>query len=199
MMGIGELISALLAVIHFAGRLIYLGLSLSYIIGNLIVKNLMMLAELLSWVSQFGFSVFKIMVEDYILFMDDVVGKLAFLGSCLGSAAVSLGSSAQAMVFSIKYCASVLMEKICVFGEFIYKIYKCIVSIPEMVKRIVILIGSGMWLAIQIIPMGILYISSLVVYFIGRSVQESCNFVSVVVYGVKLTVMSAIENVILFF
>jgi hypothetical protein len=122
------------------------------------------------------FDVLKVLYEDYCIFVLDVFNKGTYVARVLASVVewliktvYSWWEITKTTCFEIYEFALLTVDAACTM---VTKVTHVIASMPEVLKNFMTLVGSGIWLALQLIPLGFVYIISMCVFLIGRSCEE---------------------------
>jgi len=122
------------------------------------------------------FDIVKVLYEDYCIFLLDVMNK--------GKHVVSVIVSVVGWLISTVYSWSEVAKNICLgIYEFILLTVKAvctvvmkaihfILCVPEVLKNVITLVGSGIWLALKLIPLAFVYFISMCVFLVGRGCEE---------------------------
>jgi hypothetical protein len=122
------------------------------------------------------FDVLKVLYEDYCIFVLDVFHKGKYVARVLASVVEWLIKTVYSWweitktIFLEIYEFMLLTLDVACLG--VTKVTQCVANVPEVLKNFVTLIGSGIWLALQLIPLGFVYISSMCIFLIGRRCEE---------------------------
>jgi hypothetical protein len=122
------------------------------------------------------FDVLKVLYEDYCIFVLDVFNKGIYVARVLVSVMVWFTTTVYRWwEFTKTACLEIydhIMLTVDAACIAVTKVIQYIASIPEVLKNLMTLLGSGIWLALQLIPLGFVYIISMCVFLIGRSCEE---------------------------
>lgn len=176
MVGVQEAFQLIIACFGILGKIAYFVVITSSACGQLIVKCTIVCATFMCSVLGTIFDVLKVLYEDYCIFLLDVFHKGVYVGRVLASVVEWLIKTVYSWWEIIKttfleiYEFMLLTVDVACLG--VTKLTHCIANIPEVLKNFVTLIGSSIWLALQLIPFGFVYIISMCVFLIGRSCEE---------------------------
>jgi hypothetical protein len=122
------------------------------------------------------YHVAKILYEDYCIFLLDVKNKVIYVASVVGSVVGWLINITYNWWEIIKNTCLGIYEFLLLTVDtvltIVTKTIHCISNIPEMLKNLITLVGSGIWFALKLIPLGFVYTISMCVFLVGRSCEE---------------------------
>lgn len=171
-----ELINTIVFIGEIFEKVTSLTLWLSFVIGHYIVKIGFCVFSYLEQTLSIILNVILVLYEDYCIFLIDVINKFKYLFSILHygvqetiSFTINLSTASKNITFTFydllcSYCS--------LFYLYTVKIFSFIMEIPGYVKGGLVLLGSGIWCCIQLIPLSVVYLTSMVLYFIGRMYDE---------------------------
>jgi hypothetical protein len=154
--------------------------SLSHAIGFFIVKYILLCYTTLADIVLTALNVLSVLYEDFCIFITDLSGKFADICLLLFGTATSTVYTVKNGVLAIKYSILYLYESTINFCQLVIdsiaKSFGVVIDLAELAKWSVILIGRGFWLAIQLIPLCILYllysIASLITFIVVTTYEH---------------------------
>ena len=187
-MGINDLFQIITILFHSVSKITYFGLTISSTIGHFIVKYIVSVITVFYTVFETLFSVIKILYEDYCVFVLDVFNKGLFCIYVIKRFTEYLVTETFIWYETTKnvFINIYSFLLLCFDSAYIVtlKVINFISSIPEVLKNCIILIGSGIWLALKVIPLGFVYLCSMCILFIGRSFNELKSLVQSIAMGI---------------
>lgn len=188
MVGLQTLFQLIVIGFNTFGKIAYVSLNISGLIGRLIVKYMLMCITFIYSIFGTIIDVVKILYEDYCIFLLDVINKGLYIASAIASVIEWFISTVCNWWEITKNICLVIYEFMLLTMNTVYviviKTIHCISSIPEMLKNFITLIGSGIWLAFKLIPLGFVYGISMCVFFIGRSCEEIMSLAGSIFRGI---------------
>jgi len=176
MVGVQDVFQLIITCFDILGKVAYFVAVTSSACGKFIVKCTIVCVTFMCTVLGTIFDVMKVLYEDYCIFVLDVFHKgmhvarvLASVVEWLVKTVCSLWEITKTTFLEI-YEYMLLTVDVACLG--VTKVTHCIANIPEVLKNFITLIGSGIWLALQLIPLGFVYIISMCIFLIGRSCEE---------------------------
>lgn len=197
MVGLQEVAQLIILSFDFFSKVIYICLIVCSTIGQLIVKCVVVLITFTYTVLGTIFHVTKILYEDYIIFLLDVVNKGVYVASLVGSVVgwlINLAYSSWEIIRDT--CSGIygfLLLTVDTAFTVMMKTIHFISNIPEALKNFIILIGSGIWLALKLIPLGLVYTISMCIFLVGRSCEEIISISESICRGILLLLYGLVE------
>jgi hypothetical protein len=188
MVGIQALFQLIIICFNIFSKIAYSGLIISGLIGQFIVKYALICITFIYSILGTIFDVVKVLYEDYCIFLLDVKNKGLYIANAVGSViewfistVCSWWEITKNICLGIYEFLLLTVDTVCII---MIKIIHCISSFPEMLKNFITLVGSGIWLALKLIPLGFVYAISMCVFFVGRSCEEVMSFAESIFRGI---------------
>lgn len=196
-MGLQEVFQLIILSFHVLSKVIYIGLIISSTVGQLIVKYLLICFTFIYTATGTIFHVAKVLYEDYCIFLLDVINKGVYVASAIGSVVGWLINTAYSWWEITKDTCSgiygfLLLTMDTVF-TIVMKAIHCISNIPEVLKNFITLVGSGIWLALKLIPLGFVYTISMCALLVGRSFEEIISIAESIYRGILFVLYGLVE------
>ena len=176
MVGVQDVFQLIITCFGILGKVAYFVVVISSACGQFIVKCMTVCVTFMCSVLGTIFDVLKVLYEDYCIFVLDVFHKGIYVARVLASVVEWLIKTVYSWweitktTFLEIYEFVLMTVDVACLG--VTKVTHCIANIPEVLKNFMTLIGSGIWLALQLIPLGFVYIISMCIFLIGRSCEE---------------------------
>jgi hypothetical protein len=187
-MGIQALFQLIIIVFNTLSKIAYIGFIISGIIGQLIVKYAFMCITFIYCILGTVFDVLKVLYEDYCIFLLDVINKGLYVASAIVSVVEWFISTlctwweiTKNICLGIYEFLFLTVDTICTA---VMKAIHCISYVPEVLKNLITLVGSGIWLVLKIIPLGFVYTISMCVFLVGRSCEELVSLAESIFRGI---------------
>jgi hypothetical protein len=197
MVGLQEMFQLIIVSFDVLSKVTYIGLIISSAIGQLIVKYMLMSLTFIYTALGTIFHVAKILYEDYCIFLLDVVNKGISVASAVGSVVGWLINMAYSWWEIMKNTCSGIYEFLLLTVDTVFaivmKAIHYISIIPEVLKNLITLIGSGIWLALNLIPLGFVYTISMCIFLVGRSCEEVISIAESIYRGILFVVYGLIQ------
>jgi hypothetical protein len=197
MVGLQEVVHLITLPFDFFYKVTYIGLIISSTIGQLIVKYVVVCINFIYNVFGTIFHVAKILYEDYCIFQLDVMNKGFYVVSVVGSVVERLMNAAYSSWEIIKDICSGIYEFLLLTVDTVFaivmKTIHCISNIPEVLKNFITLVGSGIWFALKLVPLGFVYIISMCVFLVGRSCEEIISIAESIYRGILFVLYGIVE------
>jgi RING-finger-containing E3 ubiquitin ligase len=181
MVGVQEVFRLIIVCFGILGKVAYFAVVTSSACGQFIVKYTIVCITFMCSILGTIFDVLKVLYEDYCIFVLDVFHKVLYVARVLTAVVEWLIKTVYSWwEFTKSTCLEIYeLMLVTVDGACLglTKVTHCIASIPEVLKNFMTLVGSGIWLALQLIPLGFVYIISMCVFLIGRSCEEIISIV----------------------
>ena len=176
MVGIQEIFQWVIVCFGVVSKIAYFVVVISSACGQFIVKYTIVCTTFMFTVLGTILDVLKVLYEDYCIFVLDVFNKGTYVARVLASVVewliktvYSWWQITKTTCLEIYEFMLLTVDAACIV---VTKVIHFIASIPEVLKNFMTLVGSGIWLALQIIPLGFVYIISMCVFLVGRSCEE---------------------------
>jgi len=176
MVGVQDVFQLIITCFGILGKVAHFVVVASSACGQFIVKCMIVCVTFMCSVLGTIFDVLKVLYEDYCIFVLDVFHKGIYVARFLISVVEWLIKTVYSWweitktIFLEIYEFVLLTVDAACLG--VTKVTHYIANIPDALKNFMTLIGSGIWLALQLIPLGFVYIISMCIFLIGRSCEE---------------------------
>lgn len=177
----------------------YLSILLSYRTGQIIVNGILTSLDVLYKVYDTLWTVLVILNEDLFVFLSDVGSRLSFIvGSTVtfieyvGESVISFFTFLKSMVFGASYFVITTVQTVI---DVITKVFSSFGSLMAGIKQLVVLLGGGVWFAITLVPVFIIYVCMMTTYYIGRAFDETKSMLLSTVTQIKTGLLDLIAFV----
>lgn len=196
-MGLQEIFQFIILSFDILSKVTYIGLIISSTIGQLIVKYVLMCFTFIYTATQTIFHVAKVLYEDYCIFLLDVMNKGVYVASAIVWVVGWLINLTYSCWEIIKGTCSEIYEFLLLTMDTVFiivmKAIHCISNIPEALKNFITLVGSGIWLALKLIPLGFVYTISMCIFLVGRSCEEVISIVEAIYRGIFFVLYGLVQ------
>lgn len=197
MVGLQEIFQLIIFSFDILSKVTYIGLIITSTIGQLIVKYVFMCFTFIYTATGTVFHVAKVLYEDYCIFLLDVINKGVYVASAIGSVVGWLINMTYSSWEIIRDTCSEIYEFLLLTVDtaftIVMKAIHCISNIPEVLKNFITLVGSGIWLALKLIPLGFVYTISMCIFLIGRSCEEVISIVEFIYRGILFALYGLVQ------
>lgn len=170
------MLSLLVSLVSVIKNIAIFSLLLSYKTGELIIIVLKCLATLTKTVTSQGLYVLKVLSEDFNIFFGDILRHIMniviFLGTVFNGILDGLIYSFDAVKTALYGICSGCIHVYNVFNGGIEAMIASVVQTFVFIKRLLLLVGSGVWFAITFIPLSILSIFTLTTQYFSKLMEE---------------------------
>jgi hypothetical protein len=197
MVGLQEIVQLIIISFDFFYKVTYIGLIISSTIGQYIVKYVVVCINFIYTAVGTIYHVAKILYEDYCIFLLDVMNKGIYVASVVGSVVGWLINMTYNWWEIIKNTCLGIYEFLLLTVDtvltIVTKTIHCISNIPEVLKNFITLVGSGIWFALKLIPLGFVYTISMCVFLVGRSCEEIISIAESIYWGILFGLYGILE------
>lgn len=192
------MINLLITLVSSLKSLTYFSLLLSYKVGEGIIIILKCISTLLKVGATKGLYVLKVLVEDFGTFWTDIlhhiVNILLFLNSGVNAVftlCILVFEAVKATIYSL---FNGVLQMYNIFNGGIEAMIASVIQIFVFAKRLLLLIGAGVWFAITFIPLSIISLSILLTHYLTQLLDE----VRTMIYELFSTFLQTLWNIYTF-
>lgn len=157
----------------------YYLLVVSYKTGQAIIHILNLLSEVLITFYKNSAVLFRVIFEDFWVFLVDLHQRIQFATNGIYNLVSSWTESIVFIICGINNVVlGLFLEIFAVFGaipDFFHSIYNAIALLVILLKKFVILLGGGIWFAITLVPLFLIYVFTLVASYASQLVREAID------------------------
>lgn len=163
-------------IINVLKNLTYFTFFISFKTGQFLIAFLSHIVNAITYICRLTTTVLSVIGEDFLIFMGDVFQAIFHV---ISSVYKAFEHTAQ-YLFSVCYNAKALCETAIntiintwnfVTNTFL-RLFSAIGQICNWMKQVLMLVGSGMWFALTLIPIFIVYITTMITYYFGCLLEE---------------------------
>lgn len=192
------MLATLVSIVNFLKTTFYYGLYISSKTGNFIVSLALYTLEYLNRFLGNVFGVFTVISESLVIFLQDILQFiqqfLQFFTSSIEAVCNSVLLLLSKISLSVEAVISFLTAVFSFIWQGISNIYFCLIQTFVLIKKLIILFGSGVWFLITLVPFLLYYTCVIFVSFIQKIYREICD----ICYNTFSNIEKCIKNMIFF-
>ncbi|XP_017779032.1 PREDICTED: uncharacterized protein LOC108564480 isoform X2 [Nicrophorus vespilloides] len=165
------MLAVLFTLFVYIRNLFYISLLISYTVGESIIVLLFYILNCTVSTVEITYTVLKVIYEDFGIFVLDIVDKLKTVIILSHTVIEKIFSLDAAVKWVLNDCILSLFYRI---GQFLDKIFALLHNTLYAFKELLVLIGSGVWFAITLIPFSLSFGVSLLSSIIKQFIYDTC-------------------------
>ncbi|KAK9732164.1 hypothetical protein QE152_g13042 [Popillia japonica] len=191
------MIDVIIGILTGIRNLLYYGFLLSYEIGKLLVRLIQISWVILRYLYDIFQTLATVICEDFVVFLRDVYEHIACVSHIVNSTIGGAYQFVHVTIIDVKYYISYGRDVISTsFYNVLYgnlKFFGIIGQLFVGIKHLFILLGSGMWFLLTLIPLSVLYWFSLCTYYVGVVIEEFACLVCVILKPIVKFIQDVID------